>query len=540
MNMTFSLHRSVAAAIALAAILLGGCTVKTTVQVTATTPGNVTHVYVTVKEVWFTTHASASAVAGEGKWKKKVLSDPVTVDLASLNGGATADLGNIDLGADTYEQVRLVLVDTDAELATSADDLNLAWNNAVQYVDNGLSVLVPLEFASPVPSLVAQSSIKVKGNTILDSLGGSDDPAATVVVDIDALGNLTIFSYGGEIRTLLDPGLAAYNDADAGTITGTFDLSAVATASINSRQGVVVSAERVDAADARHTIVKSVRLGTAGTFTLYPLPVDESGESSYDLVVHGPGVSTVIITGVTVDAGESTTLQSSGITVPVAPPFVVNTATPVHGGTRAAFYQTLPADARSYLVDLAAVNPFGGGFNSDLALSTASLVYGAYNDGEVISFASATPTEGAGTYRLAADARWRAPSAYATVINGGLGPATAQLETLPQPVLPVGAVAGSISGTITFSSADQYDALYLTVSRGGQIVETVNLAGSLPGNASIDFTVDNLPAAVPSAVYEVAVRAWNSADAAGTLVRALFMPAADLRQGDVTGLSLQL
>jgi hypothetical protein len=45
---------------------------------------------------------------------------------------------------------------------------------------------------------------------------------------------------------------------------------------------------------------------------------------------------------------------------------------------------------------------------------------------------------------------------------------------------------------------------------------------------------------VPSAVYEVAVRAWHSTDAAGTLVRALFMPEADLRQGDVTGLSLQL
>jgi hypothetical protein len=538
MNMTFSLRRSTIALIALAAVLLGGCTVKTAVQVTATTPGNVTHIYVTVKEIWFTTHAGATA--GEGKWKKKVLSDPVTIDLASLNGGVTADLGNIDLGADTYQQLRLVLVDTDAALATSADDLNLTWNNAVQYVDNGLSRLVPLEFASPAPSLVVRSPIKVDGNTVLDTLGGSGDPEATVVVDIDALRNLTIFSYGGEIRTLLDPGLAAYNDGDSGTITGTFDLAAVATASINSRQGVVVSAERVDAAGARHEIVKSVRLGTAGTFTLYPLPVDDSGESTYEIVVHGPGVSTVVITGVTVDAGETTTLQSSSITVPVAVPFAVNTTTPVSGGTRAAFHQALSTDSRPYMVDFAAVNPFGGGFNSDLALSSTNLVYGAWNDGEVISFSSATPAEGTGAYRLATDASWRAPSAYATVINGGLGPATAQLVTLPQPVLPAGAVAGSISGTITFSAANQYDALYLTVSRGGQIVETVNLASALPGQSSIDFTVDNVPAGVPSAVYEVAVRAWHSTDAAGTLVRALFMPEADLRQGDVTGLSLQL
>jgi hypothetical protein len=540
MSKPFSLQGSaaVAALFALGAILLGGCTVKTSVQVTATTPGNVTHIYVTVQEIWVSTHAHA--VSGGGKWKKKVLSDPVTIDLASLNGGATQDLGSLDLGAGTYEQVRLVLVDTDQELATSASDLNLAWNNAVQYVDNGLSRLVPLEFASPGAALVAVSPIRIKGNTILDTLGGSGDPAANLVVDVDALRNLTIFSYGGQIRTLLDPGLAAYNDADAGTITGTFDLSAIANSSINSRQGVVVSAERVEPAGTRHTAVKSVRLGTGGSFTLYPLPVDDTGTSTYDIVVHGPGVSTLIITGVAVDAGASAALQSSNITLPVAQNFLVNTATAVHGGTRAGFYQTLPTDARPYLVDFAAVNPFGGGFNSALALATADIVYGAWNDGEVISFASASPAEGNGTFGLAADSRWRASSGFGTVMNGGLGPNTAQLVDLSQPALPADAIAGAISGTIVFSAPDQFDALYLIVSRGGQIVETVNLGAGLPGSASVDFTVTDVPAGVPGAIYDVSVRAWNSADAANTLVRALFTPQADLRQGDVSGLSLQL
>ncbi len=536
--MKFPLRRS-AAVLAFAAVLLCGCTVKTTVQVTATTPGSVSHVYVTVKEIWVTTHATA--VPGEGGWKKTVLEDPVTIDLAELNGGATIDLGTLDLGADTFEQVRLVLVDTDEKLAKSAKDLNLDWNNVVQYTDNGLSRVVALEFASPGASLVAASSVRVDGNTILDTLGGAEDPTASLVVDIDALRNLSILSYDGEIRAELDPGLAVYNAEDAGTITGTFDLSAIPNAVINSRQGIVVSAELVNAAGTRHSVVKSVRLGTAGTFTLYPLPVDaDSGKTWYDLVVHGPGVSTMIITGVKVKAEETTTLQSSSITVPLAQSFLVNTGSAVPGGTRAGFYQTLPTDGRPYLVDFAAVNPFAGGFNSDLALSPANLAYGAWNDGDLISFSSTAAAEGAATYRLATDSRWRASSAFSTVTNGGLGPNTAQAVDLAQPVLPAGASAGTISGTIDFSAPDQFDSLQLVVSRGGQIVEAVDLGAALPGAASIDFSVTNVPAGVPSAVYEVSVRAWNSTNAADSLVRALFIPEADLRQGDVSGLSLQL
>lgn len=522
----------------MALALLGGCTVKTTVEVTATTPGNVTHLYVTVKEIWFTTHASA--IPGDGKWKKKVLEDPVTIDLATLNGGASVAIGSLDLGAGKYDQVRLVLADIDQALAESAEDLNLAWNNALQFTENGLSRLVPLEFASPGASLLIPASIDIEGNTLLDELSSSDEPAATVVVDVDALRSLAIFTHGGEIRSLLDPGLAAYNDADVGAITGTFDLSAIATSAINSRQGIVVSAERVEPGALRRSVVKSVRLGSGGSFTLYPLPLDDEGNGTFDIVVHGPGVSTVIVTGVEIEDGETATLQSSAITVPVADSFLVNTTAAVHGGTRARFYQSLPLDPRPFEVDFAAVHPFDGGFNNSLALSEAGLVHGAWNDGEVISFASATAGEGAATYRLAGDSRWRASSGFTSVTSAGLGPVMPQDVDVPQPGLPAGASAATISGTVHFTVPDQFDSLLLVVSRGGQIVEVVDLGATLPGSSFVDFTVSDVPGGRSSAVYDVWVRAWHSSDVEGTLVRALFTPWADLRTGNVSGLSLQL
>lgn len=538
MTMTSPLHRSAIPFLSLvAAALLGGCTVKTTVQVTATTPANVSHLYVTVKEIWFAEHAGTSS---SGKWKKKELSKPITIDLATLNNGTTTDLGSIDLGAGDYAQVRLVLADVDAPLAKSAEDLNLAWNSAVQYVDNGLSRLVPLELASPSAALLVPAVIDIEGNTVLDALGAEGDAEATVVVDIDVLRGLALLDSGNSQRMLLDPVLAAHNDADAGTISGTFDLTTVPASAISSSQSIVVSAEQVGAGGAVRRVVKNVRLSSGGAFTLYPLWADDTGDISYDVVLHGVGVSPVIVTGVTLKAGKTRTLQGSAISVPLSPGFRVNTGSAVPGGTRAGFYQQLPGDPAPFLIETAAVHPLLGGFASDLSLSPAALAYGAWNDGEVISFSLAAPVEGAATYRLAADASWRARSDFVTFTDAASGPGTAQDIALPQPVLPSAATPGSISGSIQFTAPDQFDALQLIVSRGGQLVETVDLSAALPGMGSIDFMVTDLPAGVPTAVYEVSVRAWHSSDAAATLVRALFMPEADLRQGDANGLSLQL
>ena len=521
----------------LSAMLLGGCTVRTTIEVTATTPANVTNMYVTVKEIWFT--SSSNAIPGNNEWTKKVLSDPVTINLASLNDGTVEEIASLTLFSGNYAQVRLVLADIDDPLEDSAEDLGLTWNNAVQYVDeDGVSRLLPLEFASADAALLALASIEIDGSA---ALGSSDTATSTVVLDIDALRSLVPFDYGGQAAALLNPGLRAYNAADAGIVTGSFDLDAISTAVIDSDQGVVVSAEVLDPDGIRHSIVKSTRLGSDGSFTLYPLPVDEDDDTSnYEIVVHGPGVQTLVVTGVTVEAEETSELQDSDITLPASPHFLVNTTTATYGGTAAEFYQTLPTSSRPYLIDFTAVNPFGGGFDADLGLASARVVYGAYNDGNIISFATATPGEGTASYGLATNSRWRAISDFVTVTGASGGSSTPQLVALPSPDLPAGGTAGTISGTILFNAAGQYDSLYLIVSRGGQVVDAVDLSASITGSATVNFSVADVPAGTTNSVYELSVRAWRSGNPSATLARAAFATRADLRLGNASGLSLQL
>lgn len=518
----------------LTALLAAGCTVKTTVEVTATTPASVTHLYVTVKELWLTTQADATPSSSQ--WIRKVLADPVTLDLAALNGGESTALDSLEMDAGTYAQIRLVLAGVEEDLIKSASTLGLNWNDAVQYVDaSGNSHLVPLELPYPGGALLSPISIRLGGSSLLKA-STSTDETGSAIFDIDALQGLVILDDDGDTRALLNPGLQAADASRSGTITGTLDLSGIAT----GIDGIVISAEAVDADNTRHSIVKSTRPRSDGSFTLYPLPADDSDQVSYDIVVHGPGISTLLVTGVPVQAGQSTSVQASGIPLSAASSFVVNTNTTVYGGTRAEFYQTLPTDSKPYLIDSAPVNPFGVGFDADLALSVGPLVHGVYNGGSAISFSTTDPQEGLARYQLATDSRWRARSAFQTVAGNSAGSNTTQFIGLLQPALPANASAGSISGTISFGTARRYDSLQVIVSRGGQIVDTLDLGSSIGANSAINFNIAGVPALTAEAVYDVSVRAWNSANPGNTLVRAPFTSQVDLRQGSVGNLSLQL
>jgi hypothetical protein len=540
--------------VALTAFALTGCTVKTTVQTTATTSPDVTHLYVTVQEVWFT--SSATDTPADDGWVKKVLATPVTVDLASLNGGSLETLTSLQLPATTYSQMRLVLADASATLASSASDLGLTYNNAVQYVDSsGVSRIVPLEFATPNSSLLIPLSIKLNAvgssqvlasstasTSTTTSTTTSTEATATISMDVDALRNLTLFTYGTATGALLSPGLQAYDESEVGTITGTFDVSAISSTALASAQGIIVSAEVPSSDGTRYTLVKSSRLDSSGSFTLYPLPVDSTaGTTSYDIVVHGPGVETLIVTGIPVTTGDSIELQSSAITLPASTSFVINTSNAtVPGGTQVDFYQTLPSNSLPYFIESAAVNPFGGNFTADVSLATGPLVYGAYNSDNLIAFASITAQEGTATYQIVTDAPQRAASAFGTTVAGASsGSTTAVSITLPQPNLPAGAVTRAISGTINLSTAGKYDALYVLVSRGGQLIDAINLSTSLGANSSVNFSA-NVPGGTTGSVYDVAVRAWNSADAANTLTRVAVTTQADVRSNDVSGLSATL
>jgi len=498
----------------LAALLLGGCSVKTSVQLTATTPAHVIHAWVTVEELWFTT--SLDAVPADISWEKTVLAEPVLLDLASMNGGTAQAIGSVNLQGGSYARMRLVM----------------AGEGSLEYLDEaGASRIVPLEFAHPGSVLQIPVSFSLQGPSLMAAAESPTDAesTATVVVDIDALQGLDIFD-NGETAAVLDPGLRARNDSSVGSLSGTFDLSALA-----DGQGIIVSAEALDSDGARHHVVKSARLDSSGRFTLYPL---DAG-MEYALVVHGAGVRTMVVTGVPVEAGESTALQDSLIPLSTSPSYLVNTGTPVPGGTAAEFYQTLPG-SRPYLIASADVDPFAGGFNEELSLATARPLLGTYNGGSTISFTVTSPEEGPGGYRAAAYSRWRAISGFVTVDAPDDDSTATQMITLLQPGFPAGATAGTASGTILLGRAGRFDSLQLIVSRYGQIVDSVDLGATIAGRSAVQFQVTDLPAGTADALYDVSIRAWNSRDPAGTLVRAAFAAQADLRLGDAGGLSLLL
>ena len=59
-----------------------------------------------------------------------------------------------------------------------------------------------------------------------------------------------------------------------------------------------VAAEGLSSDGTRHVVAATTRVGTDGTFILYPLSTASGAASTYDIVIHGPEIQTVIIKAV--------------------------------------------------------------------------------------------------------------------------------------------------------------------------------------------------------------------------------------------------
>src|SRR5262249_26449352 len=116
-----------------------------------------------------------------------------------------------------------------------------------------------------------------------------------------------------------------------------------------------------------------------GTFTLYPLATSSSNPTSYDLVIHGPAIATVIVKDVKVNVGDpssSAPVDIGTITLRAAASFAVNldTTTAVPAGALVGFYQTLPGrNEVPYLIEQQPVDPFSRTFASDHLLATGKI-----------------------------------------------------------------------------------------------------------------------------------------------------------------------
>jgi hypothetical protein len=358
---------------------------------------------------------------------------------------------------------------------------------------------------------------------------------------------------------LLNPHMTAYDGSQVGAITGTLSVSSltgIASASTSAFVNIQVTAESLSADGTRHVAINSAPVRTDGTFTLYPLATSSSSPTSYDLVIHGPAIATIIVKGIAVNVGDpaSTTPVSIGTVTPrAATSFKVNltTTTPLPAGALVGFYQTLPGTNEvPYLIEQQPIDPFTRAFASDRAISAATLDHGTLSGSAVSLTTDTVPAEGASTYRAAGSAPLFADGVLTTTVTGNAS--TTTLVAVPT----LSAAAGTTIATpitVSQTTPKQYDRGDLIISHDGAIVATAVLdsiltqsAPSTAPSAASTLTISGLPqgggttGTLNSALYYVSVRLWNTSDPAKTLNRVTFPNALDLRTGSITAYSIRI
>jgi hypothetical protein len=236
------------------------------------------HVFVTVEKV--RVHGNTDVDVNGSGWVDIAVNPAQRIDLLSLTNGVLATLGQTQLDAGTYQQIRLVLA------------ANGAGKPANSVVPTGGA-----EQALDTPSAV-QSGIK-----IIRPFTVAPGSQTDLILDFDACKSIVTRgngSYG------LKPVVTALSSAESGSVTGVL-TSAPGAAIYAERNGVVVKATVADA---------------NGNFALSPVE-QSSSAGTVDVVIVPTSANaraTGIIRDVPVTAGGSTALATAGtpITLPTS------------------------------------------------------------------------------------------------------------------------------------------------------------------------------------------------------------------------------
>ena len=598
---------------------LGGCSSRTNVAASGNTPPLYTHVFVTAQEVWF--NASATAGPDDGGWMKFPLTTPVTVDLVADTDGNFANVfTDLKLVPGAYAQVRFIPVDASAPLTVSAQTLGAAHNMEVDYVDgSGNSQQLPLELLNPDKGLGIQASLSVPFGNIGAALGGTGSTPATsspfgttttgttvattsttattgsttttaeFALMFDAARDLTTFTYGaasgsgGATGALLSSHATAYDLSRSGGIQGQLTLTNLSLTSANGTPGITVSAESLSSDGTRHFVVASTPVASDGSFTLYPLVADANNNTSYDIVIHGAGIATIIIksiiippygnssglttTGTTTTSTTSTVGGTNPDTSPITPSNLVSVGTliprsaayyttnvvtaagaPLPAGAEVAFYETLAGSGNvPYVIEAAPIDPFNQVLGNPQSLSAGTVDSGTYvSSGATITVVSAAPAEQTGNYQVAATAPLYADGTLGTPLTappassaGGTAPATATSPTVGALALASGLTASTVSASVRPASATEYDQGVVLLSQNGQLIASAPISAALTaGGGTVQLA--GVPGGTASSIYYVTVRAWKASDPAGTLSRQWFSTPVDLRSSSAASVQLDL
>ena len=233
-------------------------------------------VNVTVQEV--SVHQSANAGEAEGGWQRVTLATPQRIDLLSLTNGVLAELGQTELPAGRYTQVRLKL----AEATSGAQPAH-----SVVLTGGG-------EVALDTPSAM-QSGLKLNAN-----LDVEEGKVADLVLDFDAC--KSVVRRGNSGRFNLKPVISVLPRV---TDAGLRVVGYVAPALANANTQVTLQLNGVP--------VRATPPDATGRFILSPVPA-----GTYDLVVQANGRATATVTGVPVNTAAPT--QVNPASAPIDPP----------------------------------------------------------------------------------------------------------------------------------------------------------------------------------------------------------------------------
>lgn len=473
------------------------------------------HVWVTITKV--AVSASDNAQNGDSSWISVTLPTPMTFDLNALANGSLSDVvASITLPVGSYKQIRLILAGSDEALTDSAVAAGLVYNDQVDYLDDsGTLTKAPLEIAQ------AKQGISLHGNFVV-----TEGQSLNLAIEFDAGNDVVPFRSVDYTAFTMVPELKYFDLAASGAVIGKVDTSACDALAANPCANLMAKAEAPSADGSVRAVKRWTSVAADGSFVLYPLPVGTN--QTYDLVVRGDNAQTLVVRGVPVTAGSTpdsnaTAVSSSPLAVSSAASYAVNwAASPQPTGVTGRFYQTLDgAGTLPYEVSTRRLDPFSGRFMNDLMLTAGPAMVGTYVAGGNPAMAPVTPGEGDGAYRAMLDGPYLARTSAGTVTATGDG--STALITPPDMVVSKNVAGfGTLSGTIAQGTPGKYDSGYLVVTRGGTIVNTMDISAVLQGNGGAGgaYSMGHLPAgsqAMPlghdgngSGIYYAYLRVWNS------------------------------
>lgn len=336
-------------------------------------------VFVTVEKV--RVHRSASAEESDAGWSEVVLASPTRVDLLSLNNGTLLPLGQTELPAGTYTQMRLVL----------------SPNSAANPLANAIQPTGGTVVALTTPS-AQTSGLKANINIVIPA-----GQVADFAIDFDACKSFVKAGNSGQY--LIKPVLSVIPIlSSAGQrIVGYLDASMLgASTQVSVQQSGVP--QRTTSPEA------------SGRFVLYPVPV-----GTYDLVITASGHANAALTGVPASSTVSTVIGSDSARILTPLSATSHTAlgsVSLNGSVAATDGAVMATQAFAsgtrIEVGFASADALSGSYS--LSLPTAPPAYLAYSAGAT-SFVFNDEAANAGLYRLEANV----PSLAAKTADVDLG-----------------------------------------------------------------------------------------------------------------------